>query len=194
MIVYGNGSTAIGCARYADQIQPVAAFDVYILEYPGYADRAGTPSEKNFFQAADEGFKSLPTNKPTYLMGESLGTGVAAHLAGTFSNRVSGVVLFAPYNSLTAVAQYHEPFLPVWLMLLDRYPSQDYLRSYHGPVGILVAGKDLTVPEKFGRRLYDRYPGPKQLWEFPEDNHGSVMNRSPDFWKEVIAFWNANPR
>jgi len=48
--------------------------------------------------------------------------------------------------------------------------------------------------EKFGRRLYDRYPGPKQLWEFPEDNHGSVMNRSPDFWKEVIAFWNANPR
>ena len=126
-------------------------------------------------------------------MGKSLGTGVAAHLAGTFSNKVAGVVLFAPYNSLTAVAQYHEPILPVWLLLLDRYPSQNFLQSYHGPVGILVAGKDRTVPEKFGRRLYDSYPGPKHLWEFPSDDHGSVMDRPPDFWKEIIAFWKANP-
>ena len=192
MIVYGNGSCATSCAHYADQLQPAAALDVYILEYPGYADRPGKPSQKNLFQAADEAFQSLPTNQPTYLLGESLGTGVASHLAGTFSNKVAGVVLFAPYNSLTAVAQYHEPFLPVWLLLLDRYPSQDFLRSYLGPVGILVAGKDLTVPEKFGRRLYDSYQGPKQLWEFPSDNHGSVMGRPPDFWKEVIAFWKAN--
>jgi len=42
MLMYGNGSTAIGCEHYADDIQSVAAFDVFILEYPGYEDRPGS--------------------------------------------------------------------------------------------------------------------------------------------------------
>jgi len=194
MVVYGNGSCATGSARFANQIQSVAAFDVFILEYPGYADRPGKPSQKNFFKAADEAFKSLPAGKPTYLLGESLGTGVAAFLAGTYSNRVAGVVLFAPYNRLTDVGQYHAPVLPVRLILVDRYPSQDFLRTYHGPVGMLVAGADNVVPQKFGHRLYDAYDGPKHIWEFPADNHWSVTERSPDFWKEVLDFWNAHPQ
>src|SRR5208282_1668715 len=34
LVVYGNGSCATACAHYADVIQDVAAFDVFILEYP----------------------------------------------------------------------------------------------------------------------------------------------------------------
>ncbi|HEX4341803.1 MAG TPA: alpha/beta hydrolase [Verrucomicrobiae bacterium] len=115
-------------------------------------------------------------------------------MAGTYSNQVAGVVLFAPYNRLTDVGQYHMPFLPVKLILVDRYPSEDFLRTYHGPVGMLVAGADNVVPKKFGQRLYDGYQAPKQIWEFPADNHWSVTERPPEFWKEVIAFWQANPR
>ena len=47
------------CARYADVIQKVAALDVFILEYPGYADRAGQPSQDSLFRAADEGLQLL---------------------------------------------------------------------------------------------------------------------------------------
>jgi len=43
--------------------------------------------------------------------------------------------------------------LPVGLLLVDRFPSEDYLRDYHGPVGMVVDGLDQVVPEKFGRRL-----------------------------------------
>jgi len=49
MIMYGNGSTAIGCEHYVRDIQSVAALDIFILEYPGYADRPGSPSERSFF-------------------------------------------------------------------------------------------------------------------------------------------------
>jgi pimeloyl-ACP methyl ester carboxylesterase len=189
LIVYGNGSCATGCAHYADVIQGIAAFDVFILEYPGYADRPGSPNQKSLFRAANEAFQLLATNRPAYLVGESLGTGVAAYLAGTHPDQVAGVVLFAPYNRLADAAQYHYPILPVHLLLVDRFPSEDYLRNYHGPVGVLVAGEDQVVPEKFGRRLYDGYAGPKRLWEFPLDDHGSVMERLPNVWKQIIAFW-----
>jgi hypothetical protein len=192
LVVYGNGSCATACAHYADVIQDVAAFDVFILEYPGYADRPGSPSQRSLFRAADEAFQLLATNGPVYLVGESLGTGVAAYLAGTYPDKIAGMVLLAPYNRLTDVAQAHMPLLPVHLLLVDRFPSEDYLCSYHGPVGMLVAGEDQVVPEKFGRRLYDKYTGPKRLWEFPRGNHGTVMVQPSEVWKQIVDFWQAH--
>lgn len=188
LIVYGNGSCATACARYADVIQNVAAFDVSIVEYPGYAERPGSPGQKNFSHAADEAFQQLSANKLVYLVAESLGTGVAAYLAGNHPDRVAGVVLPGVHNRMTDVGQYHVPWLPVHLMLVDRVPSEDYLHNFHGPIAVLVAGQDQVVPEKFGRRLYDHYAGSKRLWEFPRDNHGTVMIQPPEAWTQIIGF------
>lgn len=191
LITYGNGSSALGCAHYATDIQKAAAFDVFILEYPGYQDRVGKPTQRSFFDAADDAFRSLPPNKPIYLVGESLGSGVACHLAGSNPDLVGGIVLISPYNKLAAVAQMHMVVFPVKLLLLDEFASEDYLRNFHGRVGIIVDGKDTVVPEKFGRRLYDGYAGPKKLWEFPQGGHIQIPH--PDvFWKEVVNFWQAN--
>jgi uncharacterized protein len=192
LIFYGNGSSATGCARYADDIQTVAAMDVYILEYPGYEDRPGPPSEKSIFDAASDGLQMIPTNKPIYLIGASLGSGVASYLAGAFTNRIAGIVLLSPFTSVADVAQYLYPELPVSSLLVDQFPSEDYLRNYHGKVGITVDGKDTIVPEKFGLRLYDGYDGPKKLWRFPNGAHCQISNPQTQFWKEAITFWQAN--
>ena len=186
MMMYGNGSTATDSGYYADNIQNVAALDMYILEYPGYEDRPGKPSQKSLFAAARDGFETLPTNQPIYLVGESLGSGVASYLAGTYTNRIAGIVLISPFNNLTSVAQYHFPILPVFLLLRERFPSVVYLRNYHGKVAVTVDGRDVVVPEKFGLRLYDSYAGPKKLWQFPEGGHCEI--RDPDFWKQAIEF------
>jgi pimeloyl-ACP methyl ester carboxylesterase len=192
LLVYGQGSWSVGCAHYADEIQSAAPLDFYILEYPGYADRAGSPSERNFFDAADEALRTLGTNGPVYVLGESLGTGVAAYLAGAHPGKIAGLILLSPYNCLTDVAQYRKPFLPAWLLLADRFPSADYLRSYHGPVGIMVDGRDWIVPERFGKRLYDQYDGPKQLWRFADGGHISIAQPKAKFWRQVMDFWRSN--
>ncbi len=198
MIMYGNGSTAVGCQHYVNDIQGVAAFDVLILEYPGYEDRPGSPSQDSLFNAADEAFGLLSTNRPIYLVGESLGSGVASYLTGTYSDKIAGVVLISPFNRLTDVAQNHYPLLPVRLLLADRFPSEKYLRHYHGKVGVTVDGRDTVVPEKFGLRLYNGYDGPKRLWEFPNGGHCEIMEQPSEFWKEAVEFWQtkitaANP-
>jgi uncharacterized protein len=192
LVAYGNGSTAIGSSHYADDIQKVAALDVFILEYPGYEDRPGSPSQKNLFNAANEALQTLPANKPVYLVGESLGSGMASYLAGTYPDKIAGVVLISPFNQLTSVAQNHFPILPVWFLIVDRFPSEKYLRNYHGKVGITVDGRDTVVPEKFGLRLYNGYSGPKKLWEFSNGGHCEIMEQPSIFWKEAVAFWQTN--
>ncbi|HTA28948.1 MAG TPA: alpha/beta hydrolase [Candidatus Cybelea sp.] len=192
MITYGNGGTAISCDHYANDIQGVAAFDIFILEYPGYEDRPGRPSQISLFTAADEAFLVLPAKKPVYLVGESLGTGVASYLAGTYSNRIAGLLLISPFNNLADAAQIHFPFLPVFLLLRDRFPSEKYLRNYDGKVGITIDGKDTVVPDKLGYRLLHAYAGPKRLWAFPDGGHCEIKERPLIFWKEVIDFWQSN--
>jgi pimeloyl-ACP methyl ester carboxylesterase len=189
LITHGNAGCAFQCGQYADAIQQAAPLDVYIVEYPGFENRPGSPSERSLDRSADEALQLLATNRPIYLAGESLGTGVATYLAGKYPNKVSGVVLLAPYNNLAAVGQAHMVILPVYLLLVDRFPSEKYLRSYHGPVAMLVAGEDNVIPERFGHRLYDAYDGPKRLWEFPQGNHGTVMLQPPEIWKQIIDFW-----
>lgn len=74
----------------------------------------------------------------------------------------------------------------------DRFPSDKYLRNYHGRVGIIVDGKDRVVPEKLGYRLFHHYAGPKKLWSFPAGRHCQITERSANFWKEIIEFWQPN--
>ena len=93
------------------------------------------------------------------------------------------------YNRLTDVAGYHYPFLPVRWLMVDRYPAEKFLRTYNGPLAVVVGGADPVVPAKFGHRLHDRYAGPKRLWEIPEGDHGAVMMQGAEFWREIVGFW-----
>ncbi|HLP77647.1 MAG TPA: alpha/beta hydrolase [Candidatus Paceibacterota bacterium] len=189
LITHGNAGCALQCGHYADVIQQAAAFDVFVVEYPGYADLPGRPTEKALYQAADDAFGALGTNAPIHLVGESLGTSVAAYLAGRHPDNISGVALLAPYPSLAAVGQEHMRLLPVGLILRDRFPAEDHLRQYRGPVAILVADRDRVVPAKFGRALYESYSGPKRLWTFPEGDHGTVMTQPATVWHDILQFW-----
>lgn len=192
LITHGNGGCAIDRTDFANALGGFLAMDVFILEYPGFGDRRGAPGQRTLFDAAEEAFQALPKTAPVYLLGESLGTGVAAHLAEAHSNEVSGVLLFAPYNSLVDVAQYHVRILPARLLMVDYFPSAEYLSHYHGPLAIIMGGKDRVVPEKFGRRLFDGFAGPKRLWRISGGNHESIDHQREEFWKEVNAFWQGH--
>jgi len=194
MITYGNGSTAVGSAHFADDIQKVMPLDVYILEYPGYEDRPGRPTQASLLAAAREGFYLVPTNGPIYLVGESLGSAMACYLAGRYTDRIAGILLISPFNRVTAAAQSHYPVLPVSLLMIDRFPSEQFLKGYHGKIGVVVDGKDTVVPEKFGRRLYDGYAGPKKLWSFPDGGHCQITMPQVEFWKEVSEYWQVTDK
>jgi fermentation-respiration switch protein FrsA (DUF1100 family) len=189
LIVHGNAGWALDRAYLAGPIHTAAPLDVYILEYPGYGARGGSPGEKTFLSAADEAFENLPTNFPVYIVSESLGTGVAAHLAQKNSLKVAGLVLFVPYDKLASVAQNQLPFFPAYFLLWDRFDPAEWLKDYRGPIKFVVAGADQVIPPKFGLRLFDGYQGPKTLQVIAGASHNDTTEQSPEWWRDVLAFW-----
>ena len=194
LIVHGNAGSALDRVDFVEGLQGAASLDAYILEYPGYGERDGRAGQDGILRAAAEGLETLTNQGNLFVLGESLGTGVAAWLAGNYPEAIDGVMLFCPYNSMTAVAQHHMSIFPVRWMLRDRYPSEEWLKNYRGPVGVVVATEDVVVPARFGQRLYAGYSGPKKLWELGDCGHNDVCLRPEEWWRDLVAFWGGYAR
>jgi uncharacterized protein len=196
LIVHGNGGSATGRDYLAQPIHDAAGVDVFVLEYPGYGARDGSPSKRSLDAAAEEAFQLLPASLPKYVVSESLGTGVAGDLAQNHPQAIAGLAMIAPYHDLASVAQKRFWFLPAYIFLFDRFDPAASLKNYHGPVKFLIAGADEIISPQSGQRLFDEYDGPKTVQVIPGAHHNDVAAQSPEWWRETFAFWqqNKNPR
>ena len=68
LIAHGNAGSALNRAYIAAPIHSVGDIDVFVLEYPGYGAREGSPSLQSFLAAAENAFRLLPTNRPVYVV------------------------------------------------------------------------------------------------------------------------------
>ncbi len=194
LIVHGNAGCALSRDYIAGPIHQAAPVDVYVLEYPGYGARGGSPSKATWVAAAEEAFLLLPNNRPRYVVSESIGTGVAGELARRHPAEISGLAMLAPFSSLPTVAQRQMPWLPAAWLLRDRFEPAKALQSYHGPVTFAVAGADEIFGPADGRRLAGSYPGPKAVQEFAGAGHNDVASRPANWWQAVFAFWGKYSR
>jgi uncharacterized protein len=166
-------------------------WQVFLFEYPGFGARSGTPGEAAILRAAEAALLEVRAQgfSRVYLVGESLGSGVASHLAGRHPEHVSGVLLLTPFTSLADVAAHHYPRFLVALLLRERYDNVSSLQHYGGPVAILVAENDEVVPAELGRRLYEGYRGPKKLWIQSGRTHNTLSYEpGAPWWQELAEF------
>jgi len=192
LVFHGNAGSALGRGYLAEPIRDAGHADVFVLEYPGYGPRDGSPSMSTILEAADGAFDSLPAQAPIFVASESMGVGPAAHLAMSRPNRIAGLVFFVPFDRLASAAQEAAPFLLGALILRDRYDPAAWLAAYQGPVFIVLAGEDEIVPPASGRRLYDGYGGRKRLQVIPGARHNDIEEQPVDWWRDVFAFWSGH--
>jgi pimeloyl-ACP methyl ester carboxylesterase len=196
VVFHGNAGYALHRDYYvAGFLAQGRDWEVYLFEYPGYGARPGEPSESGIKAAATEALALLLGSdaRPVYLVGESLGSGVASYLSSQFPEQVGGMLLVTPFTSLPDVAAHHYGFLPVRRMLSERFDSRAALSHYRGPVAFLLAGSDEIVPTELGRQLYESYAGPKWLRVQPGAGHNTLsLYPGADWWREVTAFLTAD--
>lgn len=133
---------------------------LYVLEYPGYGLRAGSPTRASMNAAALEAYSILKKRNPktpVCVLGESIGSGPASHLAGT-QQPPDKIVLVVPFDSLANVASGRMPFLPARLLLRDRWDNVDALKAYAGPIDIYGAVDDEVIPFTHAKALAERVP------------------------------------
>ncbi len=193
LVCNGNGGNALGRTYYRDYCRNrERGWKTYLLEYPGYGARPGSPSEKSVVSAAVEAIDTLAAapNRKIWLIGESLGSGVASAAVAQRPGKIAGLMLVTPFDSLFSAAGYHYPWLPVSLLLRTRLNSAENLKSYPGPVAFLVGEKDQTVPAVLGKKLYESYRGRKHLWVAPEADH-DVSDLVLKEWPQILAWMQA---
>jgi hypothetical protein len=133
---------------------------VYIVEYPGYGQREGAPSMQSINAAAVEAYALLRTlypGVPIGVIGESLGSGPASYLC-SLPDPPARAVLIVPFDNLVSVASEHFPFLPVRLLMRDKWDNVTALAGYGGPLDIYGAMYDRVIPVAHARKLTQALP------------------------------------
>ncbi len=160
--------------------------DVYVVEYPGYGEKEGTPSEWSLRRAGLRGFDALPPHPGTTLLcGQSLGTGVAAAVLEARGPRVQGVLLITPFTTLEAVARWHYPLFPVRWLLRDHLAVLPAWKSFAGAAWALFAGQDEVIPPGTAEQ-FENFAGPnKHVRLIPGRRHSEILLRTGD-WAQFL--------
>jgi fermentation-respiration switch protein FrsA (DUF1100 family) len=148
-----------------------------LFDYRGYGGNPGTPSEAGLFadvRAARAYLLSRPDVDPARLIyyGESLGSALAVGLAA--EQPPAALILRSPFPSLTDVGRLHYWFLPVDLLLMDRFPTGDWIRRVPVPTLVIAGAQDQLVPPELSRQVYDAAPGPKRFVLIPDADHADA--------------------
>lgn len=169
---HGNGGAlefrTASIRRYLDNGR-----GMFMMSYRGYSGSTGSPSEAANVADAKLAYDALVQDgvrpEDIILYGESLGSSVAIQVAA--EKKVAGVILDSPFTSIAELAAGLYPWLPVNLLLKDRYDSIAHIRDVRVPVFIIHGEADDIVPVEMGRRLFAAANEPKDIVTIPGVGH-----------------------
>lgn len=159
LVAPGNGGNRLDRAGLAEALRD-RGFAVLLLDYRGYGGNPGTPSEEGLAADADAASEALadlgyPPERVIYF-GESLGTGVVAALQAR--TQPAGVVLRSPFTELADVGAHHYPFLPVRMLLRDRFPVIEHVADSEVPMTVIRGDADEVIPTELSAKVAKAVP------------------------------------
>ncbi len=187
LIYYGGNAEDV--FLNIEEYQGIQAATLFVA-YRGYGPSTGNPGETEFYADALAVFDDMVNTyapKEIYLIGRSLGSGVACHVAG--QRPVHGAILVTPFDSIENVAKSHYPWLPIGLLLRHRFVSLDALPLIHCPLLVIYAGRDRVIPVERTENLIRHIQSEKEVVFIAEADHGTIEMYS-DYWQALLRFLN----
>ncbi|HEX2539836.1 MAG TPA: alpha/beta fold hydrolase [Caldimonas sp.] len=175
-LIYFGGNAEDVSHNLPDLSRTFPGHAIFLLHYRGYGGSGGTPSEAALFADALALFDRVHAEHPRVLViGRSLGSGVAVHLASV--RPVARLVLVTPYDSLGEIAAGRFPIFPVRWLLRDKFESRTYAPKVTAPTLLIGAEHDEVVPLRSAELLATRFqPGVARLVVLPGTGHNTVSD------------------
>ncbi|MBH5321303.1 alpha/beta hydrolase [Aurantiacibacter sediminis] len=190
LFFHGNASSWQASAMVTDELA-AQGYGVLAAEYRGYSGNPGTPSEDGLYQDARGAWQYLREEQglaesDIVLVGNSIGAGVAVQLATEV--RARALVLISPFDSLEETASRKLRWLPVRMLLTDRYANDEKLPEIGEPILILHGEADSLIALEQAQSLasvrddtvIETYPG----WGHDLVVHEPVQERIAAFLNE----------
>lgn len=165
LFFHGNAGDRRGRVEYCEIFNRLGA-DVFAIDYRGYADNPGSPTETGLYEDA-RGLWKYATEERSIdpdrilIYGESLGGGVAVQLAHDVCQAgtpPAGLMVRSTFSSMADAAGSHYPWIPTNLLVWDRYPSCETIGNVTCPVLVLHGTDDRIVPYALGQKLFAAAP------------------------------------
>ncbi len=175
LYLHGQGGTLeMGKWRYIRMHKEGVGF--LALAYRGYSGSTGSPTETGLFIDGLAGYDWLKAqgfhDQDVVIHGHSLGTGVATYVATQRPARA--LILEAPFTAASDVAAGRYPFVPVSLLMHDKFLNRERIKAVHMPVLIIHGERDSVIPFVEGQRLFDLANEPKTFVRMPNSNHNTL--------------------
>lgn len=191
MYFHGNGGALDSWGYVGEELAKKYNSEVLIIDYPGYGkSTAGVATSDEAIlessKAAFEVFKSSTQNQlPIILIGRSLGSGVASHIAA--QNNVQGLILETPYVSIKKMARIYVPVVPEFIVKYE-LDNLKALKDIKIPILMIHGTNDSVIPYSQAQALFKQYP---QI-EFITIESGDHNNLSvfPLYWKVMDGFFS----
>ena len=188
LVANGNAGDRSLRAPLADALAD-AGLSVLLFDYRGYGDNPGTPSEDGLARDVRAARRYLIEERGVaedslLYFGESLGTGVVTELAT--EHPPAGLVLRSPFVDLYAMAREHYRFVPA-LLLRERYPVLEHVRSVEVPTVVVYGSNDSIVPPEQSRAVADAAAGETRVVEVAgADHNDAALLDGPELIRALV--------
>jgi fermentation-respiration switch protein FrsA (DUF1100 family) len=187
VVFHGNGENVTLDAGWLEWLRTLDV-NVAAVDYRGYGLSGGSPSEPGLIEDGLATLRALRERgrvkvDKVILLGSSIGCGVAIAVAA--KERVAGLVLQSPFDSLRAVARRSFPIFPGFLVR-SPFDSLARIASVECPVFVAHGDRDTIIPIAHGERLYEAIPRKAGFLRVAGAGHNDVIAVGGDAYLERI--------
>jgi fermentation-respiration switch protein FrsA (DUF1100 family) len=166
-----------------------AGISILIWDYRGFGKSQGSPSEEGLYldgEAVWSWLKSKANEEgvPASILGKSLGSAVACHLA--VDGQPAGLVLDSAFTSMREVVAQNVPWVPAHT-LPKLFESLELAPKIDCPTLVIHGGRDMLVPMEQGRILYEALNGPKEMRVIDSAGHNDI-SIYPEYTRWLVEF------
>ena len=190
LIYFGGASEPIELRREA-LAKAFPNHTRYLLPYRGFGPNSHLlPDETAIKEDAMRLVAHVTSqHQGVHVIGRSLGTGMALHVAAAYP--VLALGLITPYDSILEVARRSYRWLPVAKILRDRFESWRDASRVHAPILTCLAEVDKVITPSRTQALLRHLPNYPDCCTIAGSNHRTIAQQD-ELWTALSTFFKAH--